>query len=53
MRGHRIHTLLADLFQLAGEIFFDSTAYTDAAHCYTLGATASREAHHHDLWPVR
>ncbi|MEV6671948.1 helix-turn-helix transcriptional regulator [Streptomyces sp. NPDC051162] len=39
-----------DLFQLAGEIFFDSNRYTDAAHCYTLAASASKESGNHDLW---
>ncbi|MGP3969958.1 transcriptional regulator [Streptomyces sp. 6N223] len=39
-----------DLFQIAGEIFFDSNRYTDAAHCYTLSASASKEASNFDLW---
>ncbi|WUH97758.1 helix-turn-helix domain-containing protein [Spirillospora sp. NBC_00431] len=39
-----------DLFQLAGEIFFDSNQYTDAAHCYALAAAAGREANSHDRW---
>ncbi|NEA74785.1 helix-turn-helix domain-containing protein [Streptomyces sp. SID13588] len=39
-----------DLFQLAGEIFFDSNRYTDAAHCYALAVSASREARNPDLW---
>lgn len=43
-------SLIADLFQLAGEIFFDSNRYTDAAHCYTLAASAGREARAYDLW---
>jgi transcriptional regulator with XRE-family HTH domain/tetratricopeptide (TPR) repeat protein len=42
--------ITSDLFQLAGEIFFDSNRYTDAAHCYTLAADAGREAHSHDRW---
>lgn len=42
--------LLADVLQLAGEISFDLNHYTDAAHCYTLAATASKEANNHDLW---
>jgi hypothetical protein len=42
--------LTADLFQLAGEIFFDANAYTDAAHCYTLAAQASKNANAFDLW---
>ncbi|MBO1413510.1 helix-turn-helix transcriptional regulator [Streptomyces sp. FH025] len=43
-------TATADLLQLAGEIFFDSNRYTEAAHCYTLAASAAREAGTHDLW---
>ncbi|HEU5475178.1 MAG TPA: helix-turn-helix domain-containing protein [Actinophytocola sp.] len=46
----RLCLLAADLFQLAGEIFFDGNAYTDAAHCYTLAATAGKEADQFDLW---
>jgi tetratricopeptide (TPR) repeat protein len=46
----RLCALAADLFQLAGEIFFDRNSYTDAAHCYALAATAGREAHAFDLW---
>ena len=42
--------LVADLFQLAGEIFFDRNAYTDAAHCYTLAAQAGKDACAYDLW---
>jgi len=41
---------LADLLQLAGEISFDANHYTDAAHCYNLAATASKEAGHYDMW---
>lgn len=52
--GHAVHerlcTLAADLFQLTGEIFFDGSHYTDAAHCYTLAATAGKEARSFDLW---
>jgi transcriptional regulator with XRE-family HTH domain len=40
----------ADLFQLAGEIFFDGNRYTDAAQCYALAASASKEAGNSDLW---
>ncbi|MGW2249919.1 helix-turn-helix domain-containing protein [Kitasatospora sp. NPDC001660] len=43
-------TLAGDLYQLAGEIFFDANRYADAAHCYTLAASASREAEAYDLW---
>jgi tetratricopeptide (TPR) repeat protein len=46
----RLCGLAADLFQLAGEIFFDSNEYTEAAHCYTLAASASKEAEAFDLW---
>lgn len=58
LRGHphesaerrRLSELLAELLQLAGEILFDSNRYTLAAQCYTLAATASREARAFDLW---
>ncbi|MFG2845132.1 helix-turn-helix domain-containing protein [Kitasatospora sp. NPDC048296] len=49
--GHKqlcIHS--ANLFQLAGEIFFDSNRYTDASHCYALASSAAREAGAYDLW---
>lgn len=46
----RLCALAGDLFQLAGEIHFDGNAYTDAAHCYTLAASASKEAGAYDLW---
>jgi tetratricopeptide (TPR) repeat protein len=46
----RLCSLTADQFQLAGEVLFDASAYTDAAHCYTLAATASRQAKDYDLW---
>lgn len=39
-----------DLFQLAGEVLFDGNHYTDAAHCYTLAASAAKEAGNPDLW---
>ncbi|WP_307665935.1 helix-turn-helix domain-containing protein [Streptomyces sp. V1I1] len=39
-----------DLFQLAGELAFDSNRYTDAAASYTLAASASRDAGSFDLW---
>jgi transcriptional regulator with XRE-family HTH domain len=47
---HNLCALTADLFQLAGEILFDGSHYTGAAHCYTLAATASKEADAFDLW---
>lgn len=46
----RLCALAGDLFQLAGEIHFDANQYTDAAHCYSLAASASREAGAYDLW---
>lgn len=39
-----------ELFQLSGELAFDSNRYTDAAASYTLAATASKEARAYDLW---
>ncbi len=45
----RLCAVASDLFQLAGEILFDGTRYTEAAHCYTLAATAGREARSPDL----
>ncbi|MFJ9517529.1 helix-turn-helix transcriptional regulator [Kitasatospora sp. NPDC101801] len=42
--------LTGDLYQLAGEIFFDGNRYTDAAHCYALAASAAKEAENFDLW---
>ncbi|MFE1936202.1 helix-turn-helix transcriptional regulator [Streptomyces sp. NPDC059474] len=39
-----------DLFQLAGELAFDSNRYTDAAASYTLAASASKDAGALDLW---
>jgi hypothetical protein len=46
----RICQLIGDLAQLAGEILFDGNRYTDAAQCYGLAATASKEAGAFDLW---
>ncbi|MFJ8311225.1 helix-turn-helix transcriptional regulator [Streptomyces sp. NPDC094147] len=42
-------SVAGDLFQLAGEVHFDDNRYTDAAQCYTLAASASREARNPDL----
>ena len=42
--------LVADLYQLVGETFFDGDHYTDAAHCYLLATQAAREAKSPDLW---
>ena len=48
---HRELCVLAcDLFQLAGEIFFDGDEYGNAAHCYALAASAGREARSYDRW---
>ena len=48
---HRQLCVLAcDLFQLAGEIFFDGNEYGNAAHCYALAASAGREARSYDRW---
>lgn len=41
---------MSELLQLTGEIFFDANKYSEAAHCYTLAATASNEAGAFDLW---
>jgi transcriptional regulator with XRE-family HTH domain len=46
----RLCELASSLFQLSGEILFDLNQYTEAAQCYTLAATASREAGAPDLW---
>ncbi|MQA27396.1 MAG: transcriptional regulator [Micromonosporaceae bacterium] len=46
----RLCALAGDLFQLTGEIYFDRDEYTSAAHCYTLAATACKEANEFDLW---
>lgn len=46
----RLCSLTSGLFQLAGEIFFDRDRYGDAAHCYTMAATAAQEAGAADLW---
>ena len=46
----RLCELTSELLQLAGEIFFDANEYSDAAHCYTLAAAASKEASAFDLW---
>lgn len=46
----RLCALASELLQLAGEIFFDANMYSDAAYCYTLAASASKEADAFDLW---
>ncbi|MEU3468337.1 helix-turn-helix domain-containing protein [Streptomyces sp. NPDC006687] len=40
----------ADLFQLAGEVAFDSNRYANAAASYALAASVSKEAGAYDLW---
>ncbi|MFD9454793.1 multiprotein-bridging factor 1 family protein [Streptomyces sp. NPDC059985] len=40
----------ADLFQMAGEVAFDSNRYADAAASYTLAASVSKDADAYDLW---
>ncbi|QWB24197.1 MULTISPECIES: helix-turn-helix transcriptional regulator [Streptomyces] len=39
-----------ELFQLAGELAFDSNRYHDATASYSLAASASKEAGAYDLW---
>ena len=46
----KLCALACDQYQLAGEICFDANQYTDAANCYTLAASAGREARDHDRW---
>lgn len=46
----RLCAMTADLYQLAGELFFDANRYTDAAQCYTLAANAAHAGGDHDLW---
>ncbi|MEU6230112.1 transcriptional regulator [Streptomyces sp. NPDC047042] len=46
----QICTLIADIYQLAGEVLFDAHEYTDAAHCYALAANAAQGAGNYDLW---
>ncbi|MER6912541.1 helix-turn-helix domain-containing protein [Streptomyces sp. NPDC000594] len=46
----RLCVLTADLYQLAGELFFDANRYTDAAQCYTLAAHAAHAGGDDDLW---
>lgn len=53
-RGRAMHrqicSLISDLSQLSGEIFFDLNQYTDAAHCYAVATAAGKEAGDFDLW---
>jgi hypothetical protein len=46
----RLCALIADLLQLASEVCFDGNRYLEAVHCYTMAATASKEANDFDLW---
>ncbi|EHN79142.1 hypothetical protein ADL35_13870 [Streptomyces sp. NRRL WC-3753] len=46
----RLCTMTADLYQLAGELFFDANRYTDAAQCYTVAAHAAHAGGEYDLW---
>lgn len=46
----RLCTLAGDLFQLCGEILFDADCYSEAAQCYALAASASKEGNAPDLW---
>ncbi|MFJ6125963.1 helix-turn-helix transcriptional regulator [Streptomyces griseoviridis] len=47
---HALCRAAGDLFQLAGELAFDSNRYTDAAASYTLAASVSKDARSFDLW---
>ncbi|MFD5027160.1 helix-turn-helix transcriptional regulator [Streptomyces sp. NPDC058373] len=40
----------ADLFQLAGEVAFDSNLYSEATSSYALAASVGRDAGAYDLW---
>ncbi|WP_405391190.1 transcriptional regulator [Streptomyces sp. NBC_01102] len=42
--------MTADLYQLAGELFFDANSYTEAAQCYALAGNAAHAGGDHDLW---
>ncbi|WP_225101885.1 transcriptional regulator [Streptomyces sp. CoH27] len=46
----RLCTMTADLYQLAGELFFDVNRYIDAAQYYTLAANAAHAGGDYDLW---
>jgi tetratricopeptide (TPR) repeat protein len=46
----KLCALASDLLQLAGEAFFDANRYSEAAHCYMLAASASKEVDAFDLW---
>ncbi len=42
--------LAGDVFQLAGEVFFDSNRYSEAGQYYAAAIDVSRDANEHDLW---
>ncbi|MEV0003003.1 transcriptional regulator [Micromonospora sp. NPDC050980] len=46
----RLCAVLADLLQLTGELAFDAGNHDEAARCYSLAATACRDAEAYDLW---
>ncbi|MCL3997382.1 transcriptional regulator [Streptomyces lavenduligriseus] len=46
----RVAVRVADLYQLAGELFFDARDSALSAHCYALAASAAKEARAYDLW---
>ncbi|WP_174552928.1 transcriptional regulator [Nocardia amamiensis] len=46
----RLCELAAEVSQLAGEILFDDDRYPEAAYCYTVAASLSKEASAWDLW---
>ncbi|MBF6298771.1 transcriptional regulator [Nocardia amamiensis] len=46
----RLCELAAEVSQLAGEILFDGDRYPEAAYCYTVAASLSKEAAAWDLW---
>jgi tetratricopeptide (TPR) repeat protein len=49
-RHREVCAVAGDLFQLAGEVFFDADRYSEAAQCYGVAVEASREAGAFDLW---
>jgi tetratricopeptide (TPR) repeat protein len=42
--------LAGDVFQLAGEVFFDSNRYSEAAQYYAAAIDVSKDANAYDLW---
>ncbi|MFI1362076.1 helix-turn-helix transcriptional regulator [Streptomyces griseochromogenes] len=46
----RLRMQVGNLYQLAGELFFDARDDALSAHCYTLAANAAKEARMYDLW---